>query len=62
MNKGLPSPVEIRDVRPGLWLWRTRHPAWQPGQGWDPLVTSTCVTSGGETLVLDALAREMGRL
>jgi glyoxylase-like metal-dependent hydrolase (beta-lactamase superfamily II) len=29
---------------------------WKPGQGWDPVVASTCVESRGETLVLDPLA------
>jgi len=48
--------VEIRDVAPGLWLWRVRHPRWEPDQGWDPLVSSTVVESSGETLVLDPLA------
>jgi hypothetical protein len=48
--------VEIRDVAPGLWLWRMSHPAWHPEAGWDPPVTSTCVESGGEIVVLDALA------
>lgn len=28
--------VEIRDVAPGLWIWRLEHPHWKPGQGWDP--------------------------
>jgi len=46
----------IVDVAPGLWLWRLEHPRWRPGLGWDPIVTSTCVTSGGETLVIDPLA------
>jgi glyoxylase-like metal-dependent hydrolase (beta-lactamase superfamily II) len=50
------SQVEVRDVAPGLWLWRLRHPGWKPGQGWDPVVASTCVESRGETLVLDPLA------
>jgi hypothetical protein len=27
-----------------------------PGQGWEPLVTCTCVESRGETLILDPLA------
>ena len=31
-------PVEIRDVAPGLWIWRLEHPHWKPGQGWDPIV------------------------
>jgi hypothetical protein len=48
--------VEIRDIRPGLWIWRFEHPHWQPGQGWQPIVASTCVESRGEILLLDALA------
>ncbi|HEV8357036.1 MAG TPA: MBL fold metallo-hydrolase [Gemmatimonadales bacterium] len=48
--------VELLDVAPGLWIWRLEHPHWRPGVGWDPVVTSTCVESGGETLVLDPLA------
>ena len=45
--------VELRDVAPGLWLWRVEHPDWEPNQGWERVVASTCVESGGETLVLD---------
>jgi hypothetical protein len=48
--------VELQDVAPGLWIWRFEHPHWKPGQGWEPIVTSTCVESRGETLVLDPLA------
>lgn len=48
--------AEVRDVAPGLWIWRCRHPHWRAGQGWEPVVTSTCVVSGGERLVLDPLA------
>jgi len=48
--------VELRDVADGLWIWRLEHPDWKPGQGWEKLVTSTCVQSGGETLVLDPIA------
>jgi hypothetical protein len=44
------------DVAPGLWVWRIEHPAWRPGFDWEPLVTSTFVDSGGETLALDPLA------
>jgi hypothetical protein len=46
----------VIDVAPGLWVWRVGHPAWRPGYDWEPLVASTCVESGGETLVLDPLA------
>jgi hypothetical protein len=47
---------EIHDVAPGLWLWAVAHPDWQPGQGWGPLVHSTCVETRGQVLVLDALS------
>jgi hypothetical protein len=47
--------VEIRDVAPGLWLWRQRHPDWEPGDAWEPPVSSFCVESRGEVVVLDAL-------
>jgi hypothetical protein len=52
--------VEVRDVAPGLWIWRTEHPDWAPQVDWEPLVTSTCVESNGEVAVLDALAPPEG--
>jgi glyoxylase-like metal-dependent hydrolase (beta-lactamase superfamily II) len=54
--------VEVRDVAPGLWIWRLSHPGWKPGQGWAPIVTSTCVESRGETIVLDPLAPPDGEV
>ncbi len=48
--------VEIRDVAPGLWLWRQPHPAWREGYDWQPEVTSVAVESGGVALLLDPLA------
>ncbi|MEX2032211.1 MAG: hypothetical protein WEA81_05035 [Dehalococcoidia bacterium] len=47
--------VEVQDVAPGLWIWRLEHPDWSEDAGWPPLVTSTCVESGGEVLLLDPL-------
>lgn len=49
------ASVEVRDVAPGLWLWRRAHPEWAPHVGWEPPVSSFCVASRGVTLVLDAL-------
>src|SRR2546427_13007405 len=49
------SKVEIRDIMPGLWIWRAEHHHWKPGDDWQPIVTSTYVESGGERLVLDPL-------
>jgi glyoxylase-like metal-dependent hydrolase (beta-lactamase superfamily II) len=48
--------VEVVDVAPGLWIWRMEHPDWQPTSSYEPPVTSTCVESRGEVLLLDALA------
>ena len=54
--QSMTSRVEVRDVAPGLWIWRVRHHHWKPGSDWEPVVTSTFVESGGERLVLDPLA------
>ena len=48
--------VEIRDVAPGLWLWRVEHPDWSPDSDWEPAVTSTVVETGSEVALLDPLA------
>ena len=48
--------VEVRNVAEGLWVWRTPHPDWKAGLDWEPFVTSTCVESRGEVVVLDPLA------
>ena len=50
----------IRDVTPGLWIWRVEHPSWTPEADWEPLVTSTCVASDGEVILLDPLAPPEG--
>jgi hypothetical protein len=49
-------PAEIRDVAPGLWVWRLEHPDWDTEAGWEPLVSSTCVASGGEVALIDPIA------
>jgi hypothetical protein len=48
--------IEVRDVAPGLWLWRQPHPGWHEDAGWDREVSSFAVESGGEALVIDPLA------
>ena len=47
-------------MAPGLWIWRREHPDWKPGLGWEGMVTSTWVESGGEVALLDALAPPEG--
>src|SRR5438552_17381907 len=56
MKQDPPFQVEIKDVAAGLWIWRLEHPAWKPGQGWEPLVASTCAEARGATPLLDPLA------
>src|SRR5215211_9555454 len=48
--------VEVRDVAPGLWLWRQPHPGWEEGAEWEPEVSSFFVESRGERVVIDPLA------
>jgi Metallo-beta-lactamase superfamily len=48
--------VEVRDVAPGLWLWRAPHPDWVEGCGWEPEVSSFAVEAGGEVVLIDPLA------
>jgi len=50
--------IEVRDVAPGLWLWRRDHPEWAPHVGWAPPVSSVCVSSRGASAVLDPLDPE----
>ena len=47
---------EVVDLAPGLWIWRLQHPDWSPDADWEPPVTSTCVQSGGEVVLIDPLA------
>ena len=49
------AEVEIRDIAPGLWIWRAEHHHWKPGDDWQPIVTSTYVESKGERLVIDPI-------
>jgi hypothetical protein len=48
--------VELRDVAPGLWVWRIEHPDWIPGLDWEAAVSSTYVAAGGRVAVLDPIA------
>jgi hypothetical protein len=50
------SAVEVRDVAPGLWLWRQPHPDWRDGFDWEPEVASFAVSSGGAAVLIDPLA------
>jgi hypothetical protein len=46
----------VIDVAAGLWVWRVAYPDWRPEAGWERVVSSTCVTAGGEVALLDPIA------
>jgi glyoxylase-like metal-dependent hydrolase (beta-lactamase superfamily II) len=48
--------IEVRDVAPGLWLWRQPHHAWGEGMDWENGVSSFAVQSRGERWLIDPLA------
>jgi glyoxylase-like metal-dependent hydrolase (beta-lactamase superfamily II) len=48
-----PQPI---DVAPDLWVWRVAYPDWRPEAGWERVVSSTCVTAGGEVALIDPIA------
>jgi hypothetical protein len=50
----------MRDVAPGLWLWRQPHPSWEEGADWEPEVASFAVESRGVPILLDPLAPPPG--
>jgi glyoxylase-like metal-dependent hydrolase (beta-lactamase superfamily II) len=46
----------LRELRPGLWHWRAPHADWQPGEPWDPVVSSYAVVDGERLLLFDPIA------
>jgi glyoxylase-like metal-dependent hydrolase (beta-lactamase superfamily II) len=46
----------VIDVAPGLWVWQVAYPDWRPEVGWERVVSSTCVTTGGEVALIDPIA------
>ncbi len=47
--------LAVRDLGPGLWIWRVLHPGWTEEADWPPVVTCICVDLGEERLLLDPL-------
>ena len=45
----------MRELRPGLWHWQARHPGWEPGEPWDPNVSSYAIDDGERLLLFDPL-------
>ncbi len=45
----------MREARPGVYFWQVQHPEWEPGEGWDALVTSYALDDGEQLIVVDPL-------
>ena len=54
-HDGVDPQLQVRDLGPGLWIWRVLHPGWTKEADWQPIVTCTCVDLGSERLLLDPL-------
>jgi hypothetical protein len=46
----------MRELRPGLWHWRSPHPEWTPEQRWPQIVSSYALYDGERLLLFDPLA------
>jgi glyoxylase-like metal-dependent hydrolase (beta-lactamase superfamily II) len=46
----------VRELRPGVWHWKARHPDWTPSEHWLPEVSSYAVDDGERLLIFDPLA------
>ncbi len=46
----------MRELRQGVWHWTAPHPDWEPGEPWDPNVSSYAIDDGERLLLFDPLA------
>jgi hypothetical protein len=46
----------MRELRPGVWHWQSRHPDWNEEQWWPPEVSSYAIAAGDELLLFDPLS------
>lgn len=53
------SAVKVCELRPGLWRWTCRHPAWTPEEGgpdgWDPEVGCVYYEAADAVVLIDPL-------
>ena len=46
----------MRELEPGLWHWRAKHPGWTPDEAWPQEVSSYALDDGERLLLFDPLA------
>src|SRR5262245_6699414 len=52
------DPVEVTELRPGLWRWTTDHPDWEPDEGLSRRVGSVYFEAPGAVTLVDPLVPE----
>jgi glyoxylase-like metal-dependent hydrolase (beta-lactamase superfamily II) len=45
----------MHELAPGLWHWQAPHPAWEPGEPWDPNVSSYAIDDDERLVLFDPL-------
>ena len=50
----------MRELGRGLWHWQAPHPGWEPGEPWDPSVSSYATDDGARLLLFDPLGVPAG--
>jgi len=46
----------MRELRPGVWHWKSPHPAWDGEEGWPELVSSYGIELGDDFVLFDPLS------
>src|ERR1700751_2363495 len=46
----------MREVRPGIWHWKSPHPDWDEEQWWPELVSSYAIELGDDLVLFDPLS------
>jgi glyoxylase-like metal-dependent hydrolase (beta-lactamase superfamily II) len=57
----------MQEIQTGLWWWSELHPGWTPedlegGQGWEQVVSSYALSTGGELVLFDPLVADWASL
>jgi hypothetical protein len=46
----------VKELRPGVWHWTSRHPVWSKEEGWPQVVSSYVIDLGDDFVLFDPLA------
>jgi hypothetical protein len=49
----------VQELAPGIWHWKTPHPAWSQSEPWEQEVSSYAIDDGERLLLFDPLANDV---